>query len=269
MPNFICITCGTQFAETAESPERCPICDDERQYVGENGQRWTTLDVLQETHRNLIRPVEAGLLGIRTDPIFAIGERALLIQSPDGNVLWDCISLLDDATISAVRALGGIKAIAISHPHFYTTLVEWSRAFDAPVYLNAADREWVQRPDPAIVFWDGPTHALGDGLTLIRCGGHFPGSSVLHWAGGADGRGALLTADTIYVTQDHRFVTFMYSYPNLIPLPAATIEQIVGAVEPFAFERVYSGWPDRVVQQDGKAAVRRSAERYIRAIKGQ
>jgi glyoxylase-like metal-dependent hydrolase (beta-lactamase superfamily II) len=106
-------------------------------------------------------------------------------------VLWDCVSLLDDATIAAVRAAGGLATIASSHPHFYGALVEWSQAFDGiPIYLHAADQGWVMRPDPAMVFWEGPTYPIASGLTLIHCGGHFPGSTVLHWAAGADRRGA-------------------------------------------------------------------------------
>jgi hypothetical protein len=183
--------------------------------------------------------------------------------------LWDCISLLDNPTIAAVRTLGGIAAIAISHPHFYSSMVEWSHAFDAPIYLHADDRQWVMRPDPAIVFWEGETHSLMDGVTLVRCGGHFAGSAALHWAAGGEGRGALLTGDTLQVVSDRRFVTFMYSYPNSIPLPAAAIRRIVGAVEPFAFDTLYGGWWDRIVAPDAKGAVARSAERYIAAISGQ
>jgi len=183
--------------------------------------------------------------------------------------LWDCITLIDEATISEVKALGGISAIAISHPHYYSSMIEWSRAFDAPVYLHAADREWVMRPDPAVHFWEGETLPIGDGLTLIRCGGHFPGGTVLHWPGGAEGRGALLTGDIINVVQDRRYVSFMYSFPNLIPLPAAAVRRVVAAVEPFAFDRIYSAWWDKVTLSDAKAAVRRSADRYIAAIEGE
>src|SRR5207302_3695319 len=145
-----------------------------------------------------------GLTGIRTEPEFAIGQRALLVQTAQGNILWDSISYLDDATIEAVRRLGGISAITISHPHFYSSMVEWARAFDAPVRLHAANRAFVQRPDAAIEYWEGDTLALNSEVTLIRCGGHFPGSTVLHWAAGAGGRGVLLTGDTIYVVSDRR-----------------------------------------------------------------
>jgi len=268
MPNFICVTCGTQFPESSQPAEACPICNDDRQYIGWGGQQWTTLDALRVDHKNEFRMVEVGLMGIGSTPRFAIGQRGLLVQHPEGNVLWDCISLLDDETIKKVRDVGGIRAIAISHPHYYSSMVEWSRAFDAQIYLHAADREWVMRPDPEIIFWDSETFSLSEGLTLIRCGGHFPGGSVLHWAAGAEERGVLLSGDIINVVQDRRYVSFMYSFPNLIPLPVHEVRRVAAAVEPFAFDRIYGAWWDSVVMGDGKAAVRRSAERYIAHLEG-
>lgn len=266
MENFICRTCGVRFAETAAAPERCPICEDERQYVGHGGQQWTTLPQLQADYHNVVKPVAEDLTGIQTHPGFAIGQRALLVQTPAGNVLWDCISLLDAPTMAAVQALGGVDAIAISHPHFYSSMVAWAHAFDAPIYVHATNEAWVMRPDAAVSYWEGETQELLGGLTLIRTGGHFPGSTALHWPGGAEGKGALLTGDSIQVVADRRYVSFMYSYPNLIPLPAAVVEGIVDAVAPFRFERLYGGWPGRVVEKDAKAAVKRSAERYVKAL---
>ena len=267
MENFICATCGIQYAASDSPPEHCLICEDERQYIGLKGQRWVTLPEMRKGYQNRIEEIDTNITGIGTTPGFAIGQRALLIQTPKGNVLWDCISLIDDATVAAVRSLGGISAIAVSHPHTVGSLVEWSHAFDnAPIYWHTENRDWVMRPDPAFVFWGGETHSLLDGLTLVRCGGHFPGSDVLHWAQGADGRGALLTGDTMQVAQDRRYVSFMYSYPNMIPLNARAVEKIVKAVEPFEFDRLYGGWWDLIVQNDAKAAVSLSAERYIKAI---
>ena len=268
MEHSICVTCGTQFAASTTPPEHCPICEDERQYIGHNGQQWTTMAALRAERRNEVREVEPGLIGIGTTPSFAIGQRALLVQAPGGNILWDCLSLLDDATIAAVRDLGGIRAIAISHPHYYSAMVEWAHAFGAPIYLHAAEREWVMHPDPAIEFWEGETLALGDGTTIIRCGGHYAGGQVLHWATGAEGRGVLLTGDILQVVSDRRYLSFMYSYPNLIPLPPTLVRRIVAAVEPFPFDRIYGAWWDRIILHDAKAAVRRSADRYIAAIEG-
>jgi hypothetical protein len=258
---YVCTTCGVQFAATQAPPERCPVCEDERQYVRWGGQEWTTLDDLRREHRNEIRG-DLGLTGIGTKPAFAIAQRALLVESPEGNVLWDCITLIDDETVRAIRALGGIRAIAVSHPHYYSSIVEWSRALDAPVLLHAADRAWVMRPDRCIEFWEGDTRALWDGMTLIRAGGHFAGGTVLHFPAGADGRGALLSGDILQVAQDRRWVSFMYSFPNYIPLSAAVVDGIVAAVSPFEFDRIYGAWWDRNVASGAAEAVRRSAERY-------
>src|SRR5579859_5906041 len=119
MPAYICVTCGVQYAERPEPPASCPICEDERQFVNPRGQAWTTPDALRWSHRNALRAEEPGLIGIGMEPSFGIGQRALLVRTPDGNVLWDCTSLLDGAVIDAVQAMGGLAAIAVSHPHFY------------------------------------------------------------------------------------------------------------------------------------------------------
>jgi glyoxylase-like metal-dependent hydrolase (beta-lactamase superfamily II) len=273
MENFICVQCGTQFAESAQPPSRCLICEDERQFVRHAGQEWTTLDQLAADHHNRFEEEAPHLLGIGTEPEFAIGQRALLLQSPGGNLLWDCISLLDDETIAEVSARGGIRAIAISHPHFYSSMIEWAECFDAQIFLHAADREWVMRPAGArarIQFWEGTTLSLWDGMTLISCGGHFDGGTVLHWPAASRGRGskgALLTGDIITVVQDRRYVSFMRSYPNLIPLGPGEIQRILERIEPFQFEQIYGGWWQANVLSDAKAAVTRSAERYLRAIR--
>jgi hypothetical protein len=268
MEKWICKTCGTQFLPSEQPPEACPICLDERQYVGYNGQQWTTLTQMQKDgFRNEFREHEPGLIGIGTTPSFAIGERALLVQSAQGNILWDCMSLIDDETVAGIERLGGLTAIAISHPHYYSTMVEWADRFDIPIYLHEADREWVMRPSERITFWSGETYPLSDGMTLLRLGGHFPGGTVLHWKQGAGGKGALLSGDIIQVVADRRWVSFMYSYPNLIPLPAAEIQRIRDTIEPYQFERLYGAWFERVVTHDAHEAVLRSAERYMRALR--
>ena len=263
----ICTTCGTQFAETENWPEDCPICNDERQYVGLDGQQWTTLEQLRTDHNTKIAVEEPGLTSFVIEPHFGIGQRAFLIETPEGNILWDCISLLDEPTIGRIRSAGGLAAICISHPHYYTTMVEWSRPFaNIPVYLHGDDARWVMRRDPCIHFWNGENKPLPGGLTLIRCGGHFDGAAVLHWPAGANGKGVLLSADTIQVVADRRFVSFMYSYPNYIPLNANAVRRIVDAVEPFGFDRMYGAFPNLTIKSEAKAAIRRSADRYLRAI---
>ena len=253
-------------AEPVKPPLRCPICEDERQFVRNGGQEWTTPKCLAADHRNRFEEEAPRLLGIGTEPEFAIGQRALLVQSPAGNLLWDCIALLDNRTIAEVNARGGIRAIAISHPHYYTTMIEWAERFDARIFLHTADREWVMRESPRIQFWEGITLPLWDDLTLINCSGHFEGGAVLHFPAGANGKGALLTGDIIQVVQDRRYVSFMRSYPNLIPLGTTAINHILGTIEPFPFDQIYGAWWKANVLSNAKAAVARSAERYLRAI---
>ena len=257
MHSYICVTCGTQFPESAEPPGECPVCEDERQYVPERGQQWTTLDELRVSHRAEVREELPGLLGIGCEPSFAIGQRALLA---DG-VLWDCQALLNDEIALAV---GSLDAIAISHPHYYTTMIEWAHRFGCPVYIHADDRKWVMRPDDAVVFWKGESFELKTGLTLVRLGGHFPGGQVLHWAE----EGMLLTGDIVYVVPDRRYVSFMYSYPNLIPLPAQTVLEMARRLAAWDFERIVGAWWGTVVREDGKEVVRRSIDRYVAAVDG-
>ncbi|MSV36017.1 MAG: MBL fold metallo-hydrolase [Bryobacterales bacterium] len=271
MHAYVCITCGTQYPPSPEPPARCPICEDERQYVGHSGQEWIAFEKLQQKFRNSLVQEGPGIWGIVTEPKFAIGQRALLLRTGAKNILWDCVSLVNPDTVEIVRALGGIDAIAVSHPHYYSSMIEWSRAFgNIPIYLHAGDRQWVQRPDPAIQFWSGETHSLGDGLTLLRVGAHFPGYQVLHWAG-ADveaegGAGALFTGDMPQVCADRRYVSFMHSYPNWIPVSAATVRHVYDVLSRHRFSKLYGAFPGFAVQGNAKQALRLSAERYLRAI---
>ena len=268
MPIQICNTCGTSYPDTPAPPSGCLICEDERQFVPRGGQVWTTPTRLADGHVNAWRRLETDLFEIHTHPGFGIGQRALLLRTPHGNILWDCIALLDDATEALVRALGGLQAIAISHPHYYTCMQDWARAFGCAVHLHVADADWVMRPNPAIRHWDGETLEILAGVTLLRLGGHFPGGTVLHWAKGAAGRGALLSGDIVQVLPNRRFVSFMRSYPNFFPLAAPAVERIGALLEPYPFDIIYGAWFDRIVLRDGKAIVQNSVARYVAAIRG-
>ncbi len=268
MEKYLCVTCGTQYPPSANPPEHCRICEDDRQYVNPQGQQWTTLDAERGKRQNAFTELAPGVTTIATEPKLGIGQRAHLLQTPGGNLLWDCVAYLDEATVTAIRARGGVAAIAISHPHFYTTMGEWSKAFgDAPIYLHRDNQPWVMSPNEAITYWDSETYEPLPGLTLLHCGGHFPGSTALHWPDAEDGRGALFTGDTISVTADRRYVTFMYSFPNSIPLDERAVRTIASAVEPYPFTALYDGWT--TVAGDAKEALRHSAARYIAHLRGE
>lgn len=258
---YICTTCGVQYAPTATPPSQCKICEDDRQYVNPKGQSWTTLADLNHQHKNIIEQVAPNLYTIYTEPAFGINQRAHLLVTPGGNILWDCISNIDEETIAEVNKLGGIKAIALSHPHYFSTIVEWSKFFgDAPIYVNALDEEWLARRDAPIHLWQGNEITLWDNIQLICCGGHFPGGSVLY---SPQNDGLLLVGDVIQVSPDLKTVSFMYSYPNLIPLPKKDILQIQKSISGKVYQAMYGAF-GRYILKDAMRAMAFSVERYLR-----
>lgn len=265
--HFICVTCGTQYDASDRQPDACPVCDDERQYVAPGGQRWTTLADLRRVHHNAFEDIEPGLTSIRPEPKIGIGQKAFVIRTPDGNLLWDCVPLIDEASVARVVALGGLTAIAITHPHYYSAMAEWSRAFGGvPIHLHRADARWVMRPDEHVRFWSGDRLPLFGGLELVHLGGHFDGFQALHWPTGGGGRGVVLAGDQPFVVADRRWVSFMYSYPNLIPLPAAAVRRIADTLSALPFDRLYGAFDGQVIETGANAAVNDSAERYVRHL---
>ncbi len=202
----------------------------------------------------------------KLSPKVGIGHRPLIVCTPHGNVLWDAPGFFDERLLSGIREIGGLVSIASSHPHLTGLSVSISKAFGGiPVWYGEDDKQWVRRPDPVIQYWSGQQELL-PGLTMIQCGGHFEGSAVLHWQAGAEGKGVLLTGDTIRVNTDRTTASFMRSYPNMIPLPPNAIRRISETVEPLAFDRLYGGFDGELLRSGAKEAVRYSADRYIRWI---
>ena len=114
--------------------------------------------------------------------------------------------------------------------------------------------------------WTGDSHRISDGIVLVRTGGHFAGGTILHWRAGAEGRGALLTGDVAMVAMDRRSLSFMYSFPNYIPLNAKSVQAIARAVAPLAFDRIYGAWWGKNIEAGAKAAFDASVRRYLAAI---
>ena len=260
----LCKTCGTSYKTAASHPEHCPICEDERQYVPATGQEWIDFETVRATHTNKWKQHNSNLFSIRTVPDFAIDQRAFILRTPEGNILWDCIATLDDATKMLITSLGGLKAIAISHPHYYTTMQDWAEAFDAPIYLHANDREWVMRDSPRIKFWGGDTLELTKDVTVIRLGGHFAGGCVLHWE---HDEGVVLSGDIIQVTPGANAVSFMWSYPNMLPLPAATVGDMIERLSTVKFKQLFGAFEGKDITANADEIVRRSGEKYISCLK--
>ncbi|MCB7135537.1 hydrolase [Cellulosimicrobium marinum] len=262
---WICRTCAV---EHAERPHVCAICADERQWVPATGQAWTTLDALAAAgERVVVAELEPDLLGLTSEPSVGIGQQAKVVRTPAGSLLWDPLGYVDDAAVEAVRAFGPVVAIVASHPHMFGVQVEWSRRLGGvPVLVAEADARWVARPDPVIETWSGEREIL-PGVVLSQPGGHFPGSAVAHWAAGAEGRGVLLSGDTIMANPDRTSVSFMRSYPNRIPLSAAVTLRVAHHVARRPFERLYNNF-EGVVPADAHDVVLRSAERHAAWVRG-
>jgi glyoxylase-like metal-dependent hydrolase (beta-lactamase superfamily II)/rubredoxin len=267
MNYFICETCGVQYDKSKGTPKQCTICSEERQYVNPAGQSWTTLEKMEKYYKNNFVLEEPGLHSLQTSPSFGIGQTAYLVQSNRFNVLWDCLSFIDEKTINEINSLGGLNAIALSHPHYYSSQVVWAEKFDVPIYIHEDDKEWVMRPSDQIFFWSGESLTLSGDMTVHRLGGHFKGASILEWNSGNDEKGVLLTGDVIQVAADRKWVSFMYSYPNLIPLPASAVQKIAAKLKNVKFNRLYNAF-HRVVIEDAHGSVQKSAERYIKALEG-
>jgi len=267
MSAWICATCAVEYPESEAPASRCPICSDERQYVRPTGQRWTTLvELAGDGRHGVVSEVEPRLQGITIEPSVGIGQRALLVQTAGGNLLWDPTGYLDDQLVAEVAAAGGVAAVASSHPHMFGVQVEWSHRFGGvPVYLNRQDEEWLQRDDAVVQRWDDEVEVL-PGITLHRIGGHFPGSAVARFAG-ADGRGVLLSGDTVAGTPDQHWVSFMRSFPNKVPLSAAVVEKVTTRVLALDFDRLYDNFGGCVLA-DAATWLRRSADRYIGWVRG-
>jgi Metallo-beta-lactamase superfamily len=268
MTTSVCAACGNH--SPGRRPAVCAVCADERQWLPPDGQRWTTLEELAAAgYRSEVRDVEPGLTGIGVQPPFAIGQRSLLVRTAAGNVLWDPSGFIDAAAVAAVREAGGLSFVTASHPHFYGAIAEWAREFGAQILVPADDAGWLRAdPDLPVRTWAGTLEVLPS-VTLVQCGGHFPGSAVLHWAAGADGRGVLLSGDTIFVTPGEDRVTFVWSAPNRLPLSEAAVTNVWRAVQPLVFDRIYGGWWTPVLRSGAWETVRRSAGRYIEHLRGE
>ncbi|MCY0905600.1 hydrolase [Arthrobacter sp. H14-L1] len=268
MTIWTCATCAIEHPDSQTPPVSCEICADDRQFVPAGGQRWTTREELATAgHRITVRELEPDLYAVECAPRLGIGQRGLLLRTGHGNLLWEPPGFIDDAGVEAVRALGGVAVISSSHPHLTGSSIQWSHAFGgAPVYIAAADQKWIRRPDPVIRLWDAGCELL-PGLSMLQCGGHFAGSSIVNWPDGAGGQGALLTGDTIAIGADRKSVNVMRSFVNNIPLPERAVRRILDVATPLEFDRIYSAFG--LIAAGAGPIVDGSLQRYIHWIRGE
>jgi glyoxylase-like metal-dependent hydrolase (beta-lactamase superfamily II) len=264
---WLCSTCGVERGPSQGEPSRCDICEDERQYVPTSGQRWTTVEQLQaDGHTVAVEQAAERMWFVGAEDV-GIGQKATLVQTDGGNLLFDPPGLIDADSVDRVRALGGVAAIVASHPHMYGVQSAWSEAFDdAPVWIAEADRDWVGRWTPAMRTWSTSFEVL-PGIVLDQVGGHFPGSTVALWSDPPSlGRGVLLAGDAIFPVADGG-VTFLRSYPNRIPLSAAVVRRIADRVGRWQYDHLYNNF-GAGIGPGADETVQRSAQRYVDWVSG-
>ena len=257
----ICTTCGTEFPTGMELPALCPVCDDDRQYIGEGGQQWTSLEALSNGYSVLFKKIQEQLYDLRMIPSFAIGQRAFLILTPEGNILWDCIPLINEPVAEFIRSKGGLKAIVFSHPHYYSTMNQWAEAFDCPVYIHEADEPWVKNKGPRIQWWAGREKAFWNGIKAIHTGGHFPGSAVLQAPAFSPG-GVLFCGDSLYLARSKQYIAVMHSYPNHVPLTRQVFAGLLERVQDLQFDTVYGAFDWQVLAGNAREVFLASMDRY-------
>lgn len=256
----VCATCGTYYP-SAQSPELCTICLDERQYIPATGQSWTTPEAIRSKHCVKINKLQKGLYELEVNPEFAIGQRALLVLSEKGNVLWDCIPLLDEQAITFIQSKGGLNAIALSHPHYYSNMNEWGETFNCPVYTHEYNAMHIVDNGKQISLWKGRDLDLWDGIKVKLIGGHFDGSCILYVPALSE-NGTVLCGDTLYISPSKQHMAVMYSYPNRIPLPITEVNRVGERFLEITFDSIYGFYSYQNVLGNAEGILQRSLARY-------
>jgi glyoxylase-like metal-dependent hydrolase (beta-lactamase superfamily II) len=259
---IICSTCGTYYP-IENAPELCTICMDERQYIPITGQSWTMPENLLRTYSVKLNKLKEKLYEIEINPMFAIGQRALLVLSENGNVLWDCIPLLDELTIEFIKSKGGLKAICFSHPHYYSNMNDWAETFNCPIYIHQNDEQHIMVKGEHLRLWQGDAIELWDGIRIICIGGHFAGSSILH-VPFLSKEGTIICGDTLFLSPSKKHFSVVYSSPNRMPLPLHEMERVKKRLESISFDSFYGYQKIQNLEKDVKEIMKTSMDRYFK-----
>lgn len=257
----ICKTCGTRYNNDTFNINTCQVCSDERQYIKDYGQKWLSYNDLSKDYTIKINERSGELYELQVFPKFAIAQRAFFIKTTRGNILWDCLPFIDQPTVEFIKSNGGLDAIAISHPHYYSLMNEWAKAFNCPVYIHKSDHEWVMDNKTHIIFWEGEQKVLNQEATLFHIGGHFPGSAVLQCSLPAYEK-TLFVGDTLYLSPDKKHLSAMFSYPNIIPLSHQQTLDVFNKVDQISFKTLFGAFAHQNLENNAKHVFQNSFNIY-------
>lgn len=262
MERFICVICGTCFPPSTQPPQVCQLCTGKQQLVLEGGTDWTTEELIQSDFHNVMNLEEPNLWSIHIRPSFASSQRAFFFRSDHGNILWDCLSLLDEQTKQQLDDLGGIQTIVLSNPHFQTGVCKWAEQFHAEVVVHETDVKFLVEQPRRLKTWTGEYYQIQDGFDLIRIGGSFLGSSVLIWQAGSQEKGCMFTGDTLFVTKDRSWISFLDSNQHVV-WKISDIQDLGQKLNKYTFDRIYGAWPNRTIDTNGNEVVKQSVKRVV------
>lgn len=257
---IICSTCGTYY-QVEKVSKLCTICMDERQYIPETGQIWTTPKDLRNKYSIKLNQLKHNLYELEINPKFAIGQRALLVLSEKGNILWDCIPMLDELTKEFIKSKGGLKAIAFSHPHYYSNMNDWAEEFDCPIYIHQNDEKHIMEKSNYIHLWKGEELDLWEGIKILLIGGHFAGSSILH-VPFLTHEGTIICGDTLFLSPNKKHFSVFFSYPNRIPLPLSEMKRIKKRLDLISFDSFLGYIKTQNLSENVKSIMDKSFAKY-------
>jgi glyoxylase-like metal-dependent hydrolase (beta-lactamase superfamily II) len=271
MATWICNGCGLEHGDSPTPPpmdgcvfDRGPVSDEELGDLGAHTREWLSLTALAaQPHNTEHRDHGRGVHSFRREPRLGIGQWSFLVQTGQGNVLWDPPAYLDPEVEGLVRGLGGAVVIMTSHPHMFAAQVSWSHALGGiPVMVNRHGQRWLPRHDPVIEFWEHEISPV-PGVTAIELGGHMPSSAVALTADGT-----LLVGDTISGSLSPNWLSFQRNFPRHVPMSAGVVQRLVDRLEEIEFDRLYTLGGD-TIDDDAHGVVRRAARRHVRWVSGE
>jgi glyoxylase-like metal-dependent hydrolase (beta-lactamase superfamily II) len=229
---FACANCG--FWQRHFAPAACPVCEDVRNDLPEDGWRFLPEGDVSAAHAGEWRWVRDDMLAFTTTPALGLaGTGWLLIDPEHGNTAFEAAPWYSPTMLDEIARLGGIRHLSCSHVHGMGALWQLQEAF-APevVAINVHDLQLTKAFRVTHPY--DQSLELTPALTLHRTGGHYAGQAALH----DSSRRLLFCGDMFKVEQDAggraTAISSHWAFHKSIPLTPAQLRcyrEVVAALE--------------------------------------
>ena len=239
LPAYVCRNCGF-WQRDFSRPTNCPLCKDARHVLPVGGWDFYNLEEASEAFPMHWEELLPGLWRFWNDPVDGIGSHSYLIQNKLGNIIFEGATVYSNEALEKLKALGGVRFAAASHPHTYGALWQLQDHFDANIALHVADFSWSTALRVTHPF-DEELELLPK-LRLLPAGVHFAGQAFLH----DEEHGVLFCGDALkfdldednprYAVSISSHKSFVRSVP-LTPRETASYRQVF---RQYTFDKTYS-----------------------------